>query len=164
MATAEYYDEDLESEIEETRPPRRRINSSAVTSVTYRVGILGILFLVSLAFSFDLIELILSIVLPVVGGYIKDFASYIIFPFFFGLLGIPFWKGNKRVQKMTTMIVGYLVALIPGVSDVLPELTISVCVTIMYSRIEDKLGVQGKLLQKKSKILTAKRVREKVRR
>jgi hypothetical protein len=164
MATAEYYDEDFEYETDEIKSPRRRAVSPVMNSVVYRIGILGTLFLVGFAFSLDLIEAILSLFIPGVGGYIKDFASYIIFPFLFWFFKIPFWKGNKRIQKMSTMIIGAIIALIPIVSDVLPELTISVFVTIMYSRVEDRLGVQGKFLQKNPKILTAKRVREKVRR
>jgi hypothetical protein len=157
----------LEEDEIENRPRRSRGFSgeqSENKNISYRIGILGILFLLGFAFSLDLMEAILSLLIPGVGGYIKDFASYIIFPFLFWIFKIPFWKGNKRIQKMSTMIIGALIALIPVVSDVLPELTISVFVTIMYSRIEDKLGVQGKFLQKKSKILTAKRVREKIRR
>lgn len=156
-----YYD-DVEYEDEGARQVRSRPQTEVTPTVKYRVGLFSILFLVGFAAFFDLLELILSLFTAGAGGYIKDFASYIVFPALFWLFKIPFWKGNKRIQKITTMIVGAIVALIPVVSDILPELTIAVIITIMYSRVEDKMGTQGQMLQKNPNIVRSRRVRPKI--
>jgi Na+/proline symporter len=150
-----YYDDYYEDDVRSQNVSKKKVK--------YRVGFFIGAFLIGLAFVFDVVEAILSLVLAGVGGYIKDFASIILFPILFLIFKIPFWKGNKKVEKISTNIIGFIVALIPFLSDVLPELTISVIITIMYSRIEDKLGIQGNLLQPNPKITRYKRVRPKIR-
>ncbi|MEY4440790.1 MAG: hypothetical protein RLY49_416 [Candidatus Parcubacteria bacterium] len=148
----EYYDEP-------------RTQSVAQPKVKYRVGFFIGGFLIILAFVFDIIEAILALFTVGVGSYIKDFAEIIVFPILFWIFKIPFWKGNKRVAKITASIVTVLVSLIPFVSDILPELTIGVFVTILYSRVEDRLGLEGKFLSgnPNSKITRFKRERPKIR-
>lgn len=156
----------LENNQIQNRPRRSRGFSgeqAKPSSIKYRIGIFSSIFLILFAGLFDLIELLLSLFLAAVGGYIKDFASILLFPILFSIFKIPFWKGSKKTQKINTMLVGYLIALVPILSDIVPELAISVAVTIFYSRVEDRLGIQGKLLEKNPKIITSKRIRQKIR-
>jgi predicted branched-subunit amino acid permease len=148
----EYYDEPQTQSIEKSK-------------IKYRAGFFIGGFLITLAFVFDIVEAILALFTAGVGSYVKDFAEIIVFPILFWIFKIPFWKGNKRVAKITASIVTVLVSLIPFVSDILPELTIGVLVTILYSRVEDRLGLDGKLLggNPNSKITRFKRERQKIR-
>ncbi len=135
------------------------------SKIKYRVGFFIGGFLIALAFMFDIVEAILSLFTAGVGGYIKDFAEVIVFPFLFWICKIPFWKGQKRSAKLVTAVATFIVSLIPFVSDVIPELTVGVIVTIIYSRVEDRLGIQGKLLQgnPNSKVTRFRRERPKIR-
>jgi Na+/proline symporter len=109
--------------------------------VKYRINILVGLALIAIAGYFDLIELILSLVSVGAASYIKDFAQIILFPVIFWVLKAPFWKGKRKAKKMISMLSGFFVALIPFVSDVLPEVMISVALTIYYTRKEDVLAM-----------------------
>ncbi len=133
--------------------------------IKYRVGFFIGGFLLTLALTFDIAEIALAIFTLEIGSYVKDFAEFIVFPFLFWIFKIPFWKGNKRVQKIITAIITAIVSLTPILGDVMPELVVGVFITIMYSRIEDRLGIEGKLLSTNpnSKITRMRRTRTKIR-
>ena len=124
-----------------------------------RIGILVAMVLVYIAFMFDIIEVILDIVGVGAGGWIKDFIQIPFFATAFWVLGVPFWKGNKRLAKIITVITTSIISLLPIVSTVLPEATIGVLVTILYTRLEDKFENQKELVQATRNILRSKRSR-----
>jgi hypothetical protein len=132
-------------------------NSSQPQEVKYRVGKVVSLGLIFLAGFFDLAELILSIFTAGAGGYIKDFAAMILFPGLFWIVGVPFWKGNKRVQKIITMVIAFIVSFIPYLSDIMPELLVSVVVTLMYTRLEDRFASQIHFVKKAASITRSRR-------
>lgn len=109
-----------------------------------RIGIVVSIILLYIASMFDAAELALDLAgtalggVGVVIGYIKDTLSFLFFPTIFWLLGVPFWKGRKAKKKMVAMITGFLISLIPWVGAFLPETFISVLVTILLTRSEDK--------------------------
>lgn len=109
--------------------------------IRYRISLPMGFVLVALAAVLDLTEIILSLLSAGVGGFIKDVASWLFIAIFW-MLKAPFWKGNKWLTKMTTMTTTFIVGLIPYLSDFLPELTIGILATIIYTRIEDRLGAQ----------------------
>lgn len=133
--------------------------------VKYRIGILLGLALVAIAGLFDLLELILALFSAGAASYIKDFAQILLFPIIFLILKAPFWKGKKKGKKMISMIAGFLVAFIPWVSDILPEVLISVFLTIYYTRKEDKEAtVNPEVAARRDRNITRyKRVRPKIR-
>jgi hypothetical protein len=124
-----------------------------------RINILIAILLVYVAFMFDIIEVILDIVGVGAGGWIKDFIQIPFFAATFWFLGVPFWKGNKRLAKIITVVTTSIISLIPIVSTVLPEATIGVLITILYTRLEDKFENQKELAQATRNILRSKRGR-----
>ncbi len=116
--------------------------------------------LVSLAAILDLAEIILSLLSVGIGGFVKDIASWLFIGIFW-MLKAPFWKGNKWIAKMTTMTATFLIGIIPVFSDFLPELTIGILATIIYTRIEDRLGSKIRSVRAMNdKIVRFKRERE----
>ncbi len=127
--------------------------------IKYRISLPVGFLLVALAAVLDLVEIILSLLTVGVGGFVKDFASWLFIGIFW-MLKAPFWKGNKWIAKMTTMTATFLIGLIPVLSDFLPELTIGILATIIYTRIEDRLGSQIRAVREMNdKIVRFKRER-----
>jgi hypothetical protein len=133
--------------------------------VEYRIGIIMGLGLVAIAFAFDFVEIILDLLSVGIAGTIKDIAQVIFFPAVFLMLKAPFWKGKKAAKKMISMITAALVGFIPIISTIMPEVTISVMLTIYYTRSEDReVSSNPEAAKKLNKNITRyKRVREKVR-
>lgn len=132
-------------------------NSSQPQEINYRVGTVVSLGLIFLAGFFDLVELILSVFTAGAGGYIKDFAAMFLFPGLFWIVGVPFWKGNKKIQKIVTMVIAFIVSFIPYLSDIMPELLISVVVTLGYTRLEDRFTSQINFVKKAASITRSRR-------
>lgn len=137
--------------------------------VQYRIGIVSALLLMYIGINLDAIELALDLIgtagfgVLVVIGYIKDFVSIIIVPLIFFVLGAPFWKGRKAKKKMVTMVSGFLISLIPWVGAFMPETTLSILATILYTRSEDKEIAKETFKQRGEKITRSKRTRERRR-
>ncbi len=127
--------------------------------IKYRISLPVGFLLVALAVVLDVVEIILSLLSVGIGGFIKDVASWLFIAIFW-MLNAPFWKGNKWIAKMTTMTATFVVGLIPVLSDFLPELTIGILATIIYTRIEDRLGSQIRAVKEiNDKIVRFKRER-----
>ena len=137
--------------------------------VQYRIGIVSALLLIYLGINLDAIELALDLIgtvgfgVLVIIGYIKDFITVIIVPLIFFVLGAPFWKGKKAKKKMITMISAFIVSLMPWVGALMPETTLSIVATILYTRSEDRDMAKKALTKKGEAITRLKRMREKRR-
>ncbi len=131
--------------------------------IKYRISIVLGLVLVLIAGVFDLVEIILDLVGVGIAGYIKDFAQIIFFPSIFLVLKAPFWKGKKATKKIVATITYTLVSFIPGISTILPEVTIGVFMTVYYTRKEDAEARLDPETARRGKrnITRFKRVREK---
>lgn len=131
--------------------------------IKYRIGVVLGFCITALGLFFDIFEGILSLFSAGTGGYLKDFASMLLFPAIFWFFGAPFWKGSKKHKKILTMVSGFVVALVPFLSDVLPELATSVLMTIVYTGQEDKENFFQKAEIKRNENITReKRIREKI--
>ncbi len=140
-----------------------------------RIGLLAAGILISIAALFDVVELILDLAGTFIGGvgvvigFIKDFASFFFFPVAFLFLGVPFWKGRAKKKKMATMILGFLIELIPWVGAFAPATTISVALTVYFTRKEDKgvdpeKSLERDIIRAKRGVAGAKRVVARLRR
>jgi predicted branched-subunit amino acid permease len=100
-----------------------------------------------------------------IGGIIKDIAQIVFFPAVFFILKAPFWKGKKASKKIIAMVIGALTGFIPYVSTIMPEVAISVFMTVYLTRKEDKEALDDPDVAKRrdKNITRYKRVREKVR-
>jgi hypothetical protein len=133
--------------------------------VEYRIGILMGMGLVMIGFAFDIFEILLDLISFGIGGIIKDIAQIVFFPAVFFILKAPFWKGKKASKKIIAMVIGALTGFIPYVSTIMPEVAISVFMTVYLTRKEDKEALDDPDVAKRrdKNITRYKRVREKVR-
>ena len=137
--------------------------------VQYKIGIVASLLLVYLGINLDALELALDLIgtagfgVLVVIGYIKDFITIIILTLIFAVLGAPFWKGRKAKKKMVTMISAFIISFIPWVGGVMPETTISIITTILFTCSEDRENAKEMSEKKREGVTRSKRIREKRR-
>lgn len=137
--------------------------SSQNKTVKYRIGSAAAISLIFVAGFLDITELALDLGgtflagVGVVFGYLKDFATIVLIPGMFTLLGAPFWKGKKAKKKMATMVTSFLISLIPWIGGIMPETVISVVVTIYLTRQEDRGKVQRESFKNIAKITRRKR-------
>ena len=88
-------------------------------------------FMIAVAIVFDLISIIPFI------NILVDIVAWLVFGFWFALLGVGFINPRRFAVMATSFIVGA----IPVVST-LPELTVAIIVTILMVKSEDKLGIK----------------------
>lgn len=163
--TSNSNNEELETLSEEESGYRESENTFQNKPVKYRIGALVSLGLLFVAGYLDIIELVIDLAgtalagVGVVVGYIKDAFTLFIFPSIFFILGVPFWKGKKAKKKMTAMVSGFAISLIPWVGAFMPETLVSVAVTIYLTRAEDRERVGRGTSNSASKITRARRMR-----
>lgn len=109
-----------------------------------KIGLVASFFLLYLALVTEVLEFALDAAgtsaagVGVLIGILIDLIRWVLLPVIFIFLGAPFWKGRKAKKKMTAMLSGLIIELVPWLGGVAPATLISVASTIYITNKEAK--------------------------
>ncbi len=112
--------------------------AAAEEKVTYRIGAVAALFMLSFTLVADLLQFLLTITVVLIpAAYLVTFLAYGLLFLWLFILGVSYFGGRKAYRNLIAVGSGVIAELVPIISA-LPAMTATTAFIIFNSRAEDR--------------------------